>query len=199
MKKLLLLMVLFVAWGLAGSVSATTINPAFSLGTPFEFQSGANPALGSAINVGTFTFTLPSAEHIISATISGLWGNSANESTAFASLELNLGTLIGIGTSTLTEYFATTQNPWSYTFTGAELTALAGLSGTAFDLLARRTMDPAENDPEYVRFTLPALSFVINTEPDTTPPSTIPEPETAMLLGLGMLGLAGVSRKKTIK
>ena len=201
MKKLfLLLTALFITWGLAGGVSATIINPTFSEGSNFQFESIGDPTLNTPIVVGDFTFTMPTAEHIVSASIEGLWGNSSNPSTMYTTLGL-AGVNLGFAFSSQSEYSNTSlpQLQWDYAFTASELTTLEALSGVAFSLLATPT-GPGAQSPEWIRLTIPELGFVIETAPNSTiPPSTIPEPATAMLLGIGLLGLAGVSRKKDSK
>jgi hypothetical protein len=79
---------------------------------------------------------------------------------------------------------AGTESPWSF-LVGSSLLQLGWASGSANKVGSGSNMTPSGSDDFYLH--LQAGS--------TQPGSTVPEPATMLLLGIGLIGLAGVRRK----
>ncbi len=206
MKKLLLLMVVFVSLGFAGMVTATTVTTTFTgnsdttygtYNSAGEFSSVSNPTNGTAINVGEFTFSL-AGETISSALISGLWGNSAVFSTTYTSLGLgdSSGPTIALVSSGDYEFGQTSTSPWSYNFDTAAMAALEDLTNVYLFATPDDSLGDLSANPYAVRFTLNSFEIETTTEDNGGPISSVPEPATILLVGIGMLGLAANARKK---
>lgn len=138
---------------------------------------GAYPA--GPFTVGTFTGLGGTA---LSATISGTFGNSTVGSSAPSRVFFE-SMLVAQCSAGDPCYSAT--SPWSYTFTGAELAALAGPTGTVTVI----------QDGDYViRLGGTRLDVVYAAEQ-----SVVPEPATLALVASGLLGVgavAGVRRRR---
>ena len=68
------------------------------------------------VNVGTFTLPIPVGESIVSATISGQWGNAIAGTTARNELYVD-GLLVADTDDYSPDPYSTPYTPWTYTFT----------------------------------------------------------------------------------
>ena len=130
--------------------------------------------------VGDFTFDL-TGQTIVSAVISGQWGNSVNPTTAANMLvvdSLQVADTEDYTPDPTSNFFV----PWSYTFTDFSL-LVDGLA----------SFSTIQTSQYYVR--LGATSLHI----ETAPSAPVPEPSTILLMGAGLLGLVGYNRKRFSK
>ena len=91
---------------------------------------------------------------------------------------------VGAGTTAALGGWSTT----TFNFTPALLTALSGSTG--FELFLEVTQAAEENWATVIDY----ATINLNYEPGAPNPNPTPEPTTMLLLGFGILGLAGVRR-----
>ena len=158
-----------VAAGLAGSASATVVTS--TLGE-FNFD-GADDGSSPAQTVGIFSFLLPLGESILSATVSGTFGNSTVYSTAAVDL---FGDGAFLGECVFNDVCWTgAQGLTPYSFA---VTNLADLLDGLFEFAIQ------QDGPYYTR--LGEATLTINTGPTAVPlPAGLP----LLLAGLGGLAL----------
>jgi hypothetical protein len=156
-------------------------------GNFYDFSSTFPP---SSISIGNFIFTIPTGVHVISATISGTFGDVNNSATALADLYvLNGGIEVGecdssMGGTVFPPCATGTVNgslvPWSYTFTAANLSSLASdFSAGSLDFTA------VQNGFGSVIVGTPVLDIAVS-----------PEPGSIFTLAGGLFALVGLRRRK---
>jgi hypothetical protein len=168
-----------------GATSLEIMIPEFS--GPPHFSGFPQPAL----TIGNFSYVLPQGEKVVSATISGTFGNSEFQSSAGVDLFLD-DLLVGqCKLATPCWFNFNGLIPWSHTFSSSEFSLLEDESAT---LTAIQT--------SFKNIGLGETTLVIETEPVVIPPPSppgnmlpTPEPSTWLLLGTG-IGLLSLSRKK---
>jgi hypothetical protein len=154
-------------------------------GNFYDFSSTFPP---NPISIGTFTFTIPSGEKVIGATISGTFGDGNIPDTALTDLYVLNGAIeVGACTSTSDPCAAPSAlngplAPWSHTFDVAELQNLAP------DFAAG-----------YLDFTAVQNSFgavIVGTPSLDLQVAQTPEPSCVFALAGGLLALVGWRRRK---
>jgi hypothetical protein len=158
---------------LAPAAKATDISltlPEFNGPSHSDSESYPKPP----ITVGTFNYTIPADEHIVSADISGTFGNSVVTGSAGVDLFLN-GLLVGQNLKSGPGFTMTV--PWSHTFTPAEFSALE--SGTA-------TLTATQTSEFEIRLGETTLDIH----------SVVPEPSSLALLTTGGLPLLAFRRRR---
>jgi len=174
MKKVLVfLCAMSLVFGMVGIARANIID--LMLG---EFSSPYHDTgtYSDEYLVGTFNFDLM-GEEIIAAEISGQWGNSSSSTTAHNLLFVDDLQVANTHDYSPDPYYNTV--PWSFTFTDFSVLE----DGTAEFLTVQTSQ-------YWVR--LGETTLHIETEAGTAP---VPEPATMLLLGSGLIGLAGLGRK----
>ena len=154
-------------------------------GNFYDFSSTFPP---NPISIGTFTFTIPSGEKVIGATISGTFGDqNAEPSTALTDLYV-LNNTFQVGACDFYSSPCATGTldgslvPWSHTFDGGELLKL--------------TPDFAAG---YLDFTAVQNSFgviIVGTPSLDIQVAKTPEPSYVLALAGGLLAMAGWRRRK---
>lgn len=144
----------------------------------------------SSITIGTFDFTVPTGESVISATISGTFGDVNEGITALADLYVGGGTIQVAGCdlnqdSSYPPCAAGTADgslvPWSYTFSAADLSSLAAdFSSGSLDFTAVQN----------------GFGSVIVGSPVLDLQAATPEPASFLTLAGGLLALAAFRRRK---
>lgn len=129
--------------------------------------------------VGTFLFNLPAGESIVSAVLSGFWGNSGQYTTA-GQLVYADGLQVASCASGDTCWAAkSSPMAWSYTFTANQFSALLDGQLTLTD-----------KQIACCQIRLGATTLTIETAP------AVPEPETYAMMLVGLAAVAWVSRRK---
>lgn len=127
-----------------------------------------------AVTVGAFTFAPPSGSSLLSAVLSGQFGNS--QSASSAGVDVFLGDVLVARCVRLQPcYFGTV--PFVFTFTPEQLAIFS--SGTA-------TVTAVQTSESFIR--LGPMELTLTYAPVT---SVVPEPATLTLLASGLLGLGG--------
>jgi hypothetical protein len=143
------------------------------------FDDGASAV--EHITIGAFDFTIPSDDVITGATIYGTFGDVNSSTTALADLFVDSGSIPVAGCDSFSApCFAGTVDgslvPWSYTFTGSQLSALTGGS---------------------LDFTAVQKSFgILVVGTPTLDLQVVPEPSFIFPLAGGLLAIAGWRRRK---
>lgn len=148
----------------AGMVQATTLTATLP-----EFSGDGTI---SAQTVGTFTFTIPTGEHVVAASIRGQFGNSVTNSTAVQTEYLD-GVAVANCADSSAFCWTTGPEAWSYTFSWAQFGIFADNAAT---LVANQT------DCCVVRLGESTLTLE----------TAVPEPASwaLMIAGFGMVGFA---------
>lgn len=171
-KKTVAIVAIFMFLSVA-QANAASINVTLPEYSSVEHQS--TDPFPFFYDVGTFNFSIPVGEQIVSAMISGQWGNSAAGSTAHNTLFLDGVQVADTLTTTPNPYYTYTV-PWSYSFSDFSV-----LNDGSADFVAQM-------NSEYI-IRLGETSLSIETAP-------VPEP-ASMLLGLLSLigGALGLKRR----
>ena len=206
MKRLVFLFLAILLFGIVGSANALTINASLWSGVTSDrtgaearligdlFTNLGNIAASDTFDVGTIDFTTPAADYLaffggagnVSNWVGANIGSAltTNSSTAFF-VELK-GTMYFNGNDALTH----DDGAWLSLSQG-------GGAATEFDF------STATSPFTHYLVGLPAgvYDFTLNYSgwngiPEVLKLQPVPEPATLLLFGLGILGLAGVSRKK---
>ncbi len=165
-------------------VSALCLNAATITATLPEFNGPLNTTgpFGTTLNVGTFMYTIPVGQQIISATLTGTFGNSQFPDAA--GVDLKAGGILFASCAPLASCdTGMVIEPFSFTFASANF---ALLSGGSLAVTATQTSG------NIVR--LGAETLTINTQPTERGAAT-PEPASLGLLGAGLVALGMIKRK----
>jgi hypothetical protein len=176
---------IFVAVGVI--FLAVLLIPSFSKADTFTFnwaeQNGlSEQPLPFTLDAGSLAFAVPAGQTIVDAFFSSTLGNTRVGSTAAMDVFVN-SVLVGSCPSTLSTCWIGGPNPFTFSFSGAELSALA--TGSV-DLSIVQT--------GCCRIRLGASTLTVDTRPTTE----TPEPATLALLGTGMFGLVVIRRRKRL-
>jgi hypothetical protein len=158
-----------VLLSISASLHATTVTTILPEVNGPSLPSGPFPA--SLLDAGTFTFAIPAGEHIISAILSGTYGNSQVPNSAGLDLYAD-GLLIGqCLANALCDTNPDAVTPFSYSFNSANFNLLAdGSLG----------MSVVQTSGNVVRLGAETLTI-------QTSASGVPEPGSFILLGAGLL------------
>jgi hypothetical protein len=147
---------------------------------PTDGTGSFGPFPSSLIDVGTFSFTIPSGESIVGATISGTFGNmdvpGLTDVTAPSDYSVDGGAIEVASCDDSLSYdqpcdAGSSPTAWSYTFTSADLATLApALASGSLDF------DVVQNGVG-----------AVNTGTTTLTLTPTPEPETVSLFSLGIM------------
>lgn len=151
----------------------------------FEERFNA-PAIApfSSVTIGEFDFSIPFGKAVSSVVLNGNFGSNILGSSILGSstapVDLFLNNITVAGCDAMCANNSMTSNvAWSYTFSASELSRLS--SGTAI-LTAMQT-----NTSQIV---LDPTSITIQT-------AAVPESDVALLIGLGLIPVLAVSRRKS--
>jgi hypothetical protein len=175
-----------------GTTDAWTINFGFVVSDSFTVGSGGNvnhitfatwmapgdTLMSAEVQIGTFAFGNDIFDQTVSFTQSGCVGNQYGFNVCTESSNMNVSLDAGTYWLTLQNASSSLGDPVYWDENSGPSSAEQNAVGTI----------PSES------FTLGGETTVITTSTTTT--STTPEPSNIMLLGSGILGLAGVVRRK---
>jgi len=197
MKKLLLTALLTLTIGISSNAQAATITTTPSVLPEYSSPEGATVSMANYI-VGVFNYVIPSTEHIVSAVISGNWGNSVNKTTANSLLSISgLNTVVADSrTNNPDPYFAFDMPAWSHTFAASDYSFLSGgstilLAQMLTPSIMYKTKDNINYYPYYPQIRLGETSLTIETAPNP-----VPEPSSMILGFIGLSSMLGLRRKK---
>jgi hypothetical protein len=178
MKKLLLTTLLVLFIGTASNANAATIKVTLPEYSGVDLSAGPFPEL----NIGTFDFTsqLTPGEHIVSAKISGQWGNSTLFTSAHNYISIDDIIVAYSGEPKYYNVFNTAFTPWSYDFEKSELSIFNE---------GKAVMKSQMLSPFIVRLGETTLEL-------TTEPTPAPEPSSMVLGLMGLSSMLGLRRKK---
>jgi PEP-CTERM motif len=170
------------------AISALCVNAATITASLPEFNGPLNTTgpFGMTLNVGTFVYTLPVGEQIISATLTGTFGNSKFPDAAGE--DLRAGGLLFASCAPLASCdTGMIIEPFSFTFPSANFGLLSGgsLAVTATQLSG----NIVRLGPE---------TLTINTQPTEHSTAVAPEPTSLGLLGGGLVAL-GLIKRRTVR
>jgi hypothetical protein len=175
----------FAATAAACTLVGLTLNPiqveaaTISQTLPeFNFD-GSSPFPNSPQTIGSYSFSIPTGEEIVSAVIRGTFGNRTVTNTAPVQVFLDG---LNVATCLASEPCYSTQVPllWSFTFAPSQFSLLADGSGLLTSI---------QNDEFFTR--LGATTLTIET---ATVSTAVPTP--ALLPGLVGIGVAALRKRK---
>lgn len=174
MKKVLLTALLTLLLGLASNAQAATITSTLPEFNGDRYDVGPFPML----TIGTFNFVIPDGEKIVSAKITGQWGNSVAKTTAHNIMYLKKTELADSRDFSEDPYGLSSYTPWSYEFNSEEFGILSNGSATLFSKMESK-----------YRVRLAPTTLEITTAP-------VPEPSSMVLGIMGLGSMLGFRRRK---
>ena len=169
------------------AISALSLNAATITASLPEYNGPMNPTgpfPASAVNIGTFTFSIPVGQQITSATLSGTFGNSQFLNTAGVDLSAN-GLLFASCAPMAACDTGDAITPFSFNFAPANFFLLNGGS---------LAITGTQNNGNMIR--LGAETLTITTQ--TSPNAATPEPASLALMGAGLV-VVGLIKRRSVR